>query len=266
MQIETPTAAVDTNEEYIIPQNAVKEPPVLKTVFKAIIVDTIKDFFGSIIGFFLLYIKHFLNAFIYFWSPSLRKRPFDKLDYKEYCKRSFELALLVLFAVIFLVKLNWIPPTDAKMLNWLNNDLSQMGIQFMMFVFFAIIYLVLVVFSIFSGRLWRSILKIKITKKESDILFIYLNNAFFSIAAVIGLVVRCMISMQTTDAESIGQGLIVIFLPLCLVLTIIWSIRFALLNKLGFLKGLLFFLFSTIFYSVGFALGQLFTVAFLMNI
>lgn len=269
MQIENTavsTNIVDTNEEYIIPQNAAKEPAVLGTVFKAIIVETVKDFFGGIIGFFLRYIKHFVDGFRYFWSPTLKKYPFDIKDYKENCQHSFELTLIVLFAVIFMVKLEWIPPTASQMLDWLNNDLSQMGIQFMMFIFFAITYLTLVIFSIITGRLWRGILKIQVTKKESDILFVYLNNSFFSIAAVVGLVVRCMVSLQTTDADSLGSRLIVIFFPICLLASTIWAIRFAKLNKLSFGKGTVFFILTTIFYPLGFAFGQLFTVAFLMNI
>lgn len=269
MQIENAAAtanAVDTNEEYIVPKNASKEPAVLGTVFRAIIVETIKDFFGSIIGFFLRYIRHFIDGFRYFWSPSLKKHPFDVKDYKENCQHSFELTLLVLFAVIFMLKLKWIPPTESQMLEWLNNDISQMGIQFMMFMFFAVTYLALVTFSIVSGRLWRAILKIQVTKKESDILFIYLNNAFFSIAAVVGLVVRCMVSMQTTDSDTLAQGLLIIFLPLCLVANTIWSIRFAVLNKMSFGKGAVFFILTSIFYPLGFAFGQLLTVAFLMNI
>jgi len=266
MQIEQPTAAVDTNEEYIIPKNAATEPAVLKTVFKAIIVETVKDFFGSIIGFFLRYIRHFIDGFKYFWSPSLKKSPFDTKDYKENCQHSFELLLLVLFAVIFMVKLDWIPPTGSKMLDWLNNDLSQMGIQFMMFVFFAITYLVLIIFSIITGRLWKAVLKIKVTRRECDILFVYLNNTFFSIAAVVGLIVRCMVSLETTDSDSLGTGLIIIFFPICLLLNSIWAIRFAKLNGMNFSKGSVFFVLTTILYPLGFAFGQLLTVAFLMNI
>lgn len=269
MQVENTivtTNVVDTNEEYIVPQNAAKEPAVLGTVFKAIIIETVKDFFGGIIGFFLRYIRHFIDGFRYFWSPSLQKHPFDTKDYKENCQHSFELILLVLFAVIFMLKLDWIPPTESKMLNWLNNDLSQMGIQFMMFVFFAITYLCLVLFSIVTGRIWRAILKIKVSKRESDILFLYLNNTFFSIAAVVGLIVRCMVSMQTTDSDSLAQGLLVIFLPLCLIANTVWSIRFALLNKMNFGKSSVFFILTTLFYPLSFAMGQLLTVAFLMNI
>jgi hypothetical protein len=269
MQLENAGATaneVDTNEEYIIPQNASKEPAVLGTVFKAVVVETIKDFFGSIIGFFLRYIKHFIDGFRYFWSPSLKKYPFDTKDYKENCQHSFELTLLVLFAVIFMVKLDLIPPTDSKVLDWLNNDLSQMGIQFMLFILFALTYLVLIIFSILTGRLWRTFLKIKITKRESDILFVYLNNTFFSIAAVVGLIVRCMVSLQTTDTDSLGAGLITIFFPICLLMNTIWAIRFAKLNGMNFGKGAVFFVITTIFYPLGFALGQLLTVAFLMNI
>jgi hypothetical protein len=269
MQLEnTPVSVdlVDTNEEYIIPQNAAKEPAVMGTVFRAIIVETVKGFFGGIIGFFLRYIRHFVDGFRYFWSPSLKKHPFDTKDYKDNCQHAFELTLIAFLAVVFMVKLSWIPPTETTMLEWLNNDLSQMGVQFMMFVFFAFTYLTLSIFSIVTGRIWRAILRIKVTGRESDILFIYLNNSFFSIAAVVGLIVRCMVSMQTTDADSLAQGLVIIFLPICLIANTIWSIRFAKLNGLGTVKSVIFFLLATLIYPLCFTLGQIITVAFLMNI
>lgn len=258
--------AVDTNEEYIVPVNAAKEPPVLGTVFKAVVIETVKDFFSGILGFFYRYIRHFLTSFRYFWSPTLRKEPFDKMDYKENCQHSFELALLVLFMIIFSVKLEWIPQTSPETLNLLNNDLSQMGIQFMWFLIFAFTYFVLAILCIFSGRMLRSVLKIRVTKRESDILFTYLNNAFFSIAAIVALVVRCITSTELSDMQSISEGLMIIFTPMVILFTLIWAIRFIIVNKISFVKGVLFFLFSVVAYSFLFLSGSLITAIFLISI
>ncbi len=266
MQIESPVASVDTNEEYIQPQNAIREPAVLSTVFKAVIVDTVKDFFGSIFGFFYRYIRHFLRSFLYFWNPCLRKKPFDKLDYKENCQHSFELALLVLFMIIFAVKLEWIPETSKENLDILNNDLTQMSLQFMWFIIFAIAYFVMAIICVVSGRFLRSLLKIKITKRESDILFLYLNNAFFSISAIIALIIRSITSLETTDQETLMNGLLTIITPLVFLFILLWALRFSIVNKLGFLKSTVFFGFSLISYTILFTLGCYITVVFLIVI
>ena len=266
MQIESPVASVDTNEEYIQPQNAIREPAVLSTVFKAVIVDTVKDFFGSIFGFFYRYIRHFLRSFLYFWNPCLRKKPFDKLVYKENCQHSFELALLVLFMIIFAVKLEWIPETSKENLDILNNDLTQMSLQFMWFIIFAIAYFVMAIICVVSGRFLRSLLKIKITKRESDILFLYLNNAFFSISAIIALIIRSITSLETTDQETLMNGLLTIITPLVFLFILLWALRFSIVNKLGFLKSTVFFGFSLISYTILFTLGCYITVVFLIVI
>lgn len=266
MQLESTVTSVDTNEEYIQPQNAVHEPPVLGTVFKAVIIETVKDFFGSIFGFFYRYIRHFLRSFLYFWSPGLRKKPFDKMDYKENCQHSFELALLVLFMIIFAVKLEWIPETSKENLDILNNDLTQMGLQFMWFIIFAIAYFVMAIVCILTGRLLRSLLKIRITKRESDILFVYLNNAFFSISAIIALIIRSITSLETTDQETLMNGLLTIITPLVLLFIILWAIRFSIVNKLNFFKSVVFFTFSVFSYTLLFTLGCYITAVFLIVI
>ena len=266
MIAETTVAAVDTNEEYIQPQNIVKEPPVLTSVFKAVVVETVKDFFMSIFGFFYRYFRHFLRSFLYFWSPTLRRKPFDKLDYKENCQHSFELALLVLFMIIFAVKLDWIPQTSGSNLEILNNDLSQMALQFMWFIIFAISYFVTALLAIATGRTFRFLLRLKTTKRESDILFIYLNNAFFSITAIIALCVRAVTSMEMTDTETLGQGLMMIFLPTCFFLLLLWAIRFAVVQKMGFLKGAVFFLFSTVLFTMLYTMGGAITSIFFIVI
>jgi hypothetical protein len=265
MQIES-SAVVDTNEEYIQPQNAVKEPPVLGTVFKAVVVETVKDFFSGIFGFFFRYIRHFFRSFLYFWSPSLRKQPFDKLDYKENCQHSFELALLVLFMIIFAVKLEWIPGTSSANMEVLNNDLSQMSLQFFWFLIFALAYFALAMIAIGTGRLLRAMLKIRITKRESDILFIYLNNAFFSITSVVALCVRASTSLEHTDADSLSQGLATIFFPTCFLLVALWSIRFAVVQKLSWWKGAVFFLLGAVVFTSLFTLGGMITSIFFVVI
>lgn len=266
MQTEIPTTAVDTNEEYISTQNAVKEPAVLGTVFRAVIIETIKDFFGSIFGFFMRYIRHFIDCLRYFWSPSLKKHPFDKKDYKENCQHSFELVMIVLFAIIFLVKLDLIPPTTKALLDIYNNDVTQMVMQLMIFLIFALTYIILIIFSILSGRLFRLLFKIKIARRESDILHIYLTNALFSFASLVALWARCSTSNETGDAERTGLIIWSVFILLCLPLFFTWSIRFAKLNGLSISRRITFTILATVLYTFFFSLADAMVTMFLVGI
>jgi hypothetical protein len=259
--MQNEASAIDTNEEYIVPVNVKKEPAILGSVFRAIIVETVRDFFGGILGFFLKYIRHFIDGFRYFWSPSLHRKPFDEKDYKQNCQHSFELAMLVLVSILFMVKLGWIPPTSSTQLEAYNNDLLQMFFQFMFFLFFAVCYLVMALLSILTGRLLRKIFVPPISRRESDILFIYLNNACFSIAAIVALWARCSASAETTSTEEISAIVFTIFLLLFLPVLILWSVRFSILNRIPGFKKAGFILVSVVLLTTFYCLsGALITM------
>lgn len=255
-------AAIDTNAEYILPDVAKKQPPVFKSVAKAIIVETVKSFFGSIIGFFLRYVKHFVRCIVYFFMPSLQKKPFNKLDFKQNAQHAFEFVVIILALVIFMEKLEWIPQTSKEMMEYYSNDLVQKFMEVYFFILFAILYLISAAVSIFSGRFFRMVFKLKISRDESDILFNYLNNAFFSLAAVTAFVLRCMAAIATHDEESIAIVVISIFLPSIAIGLLIWSFRFAQLHGLKIIKGFLFGLVSLIFYTTFFFFAS-FIIAYL---
>lgn len=242
-------AAIDTNAEYILPEVAKKQPPVLKSVARAIIIETVKDFFGSIIGFFLRYIKHFVRCIVYFFVPSLQRKPFNKLDYKENAQHAFEFVIIILALVIFMEKLEWIPQTSEDMMEYYSNDLVQKFLEVYFFILFAVLYLLSAAISIFTGRLFRLLFKLNVTRDESDILFNYLNNAFFSIAAVCAFVLRCMAAIATHDEESIAIVIISIFLPTVAVGMLIWNIRFLQLHKVKFGRGVVFAVVSLLFHT-----------------
>jgi hypothetical protein len=243
-------AAIDTNAEYILPEVSQKQPPVFKSVAKAIIIETVKDFFRSIIGFFLRYIKHFVRCVVYFFVPSIQKKPFNKLDYKQNSQHAFEFVVIILALVIFMEKLEWIPQTSAEMMEFYSNDLMQKFMEVYFFILFAALYLLSAAISIFSGRLFRMIFKLNVSRDESDILFNYLNNAFFSIAAVIAFALRCMAAIATHDEESIMIVVVSIFLPTAAIGMLIWSFRFAQLHQVKIGKGLLFGLVTLLFYTM----------------
>lgn len=254
----TPTSAIDTNAEYILPAEEKKQPPVLLSVSKAIIVETIKDFFGSIIGFFWRYIKHFARCIVYFFNPSLQKKPFDKLDFKENSQHAFEFVIIVLAVLIFMIKVGWIPPSDPDLKEIYSDDLVSKVLDFFLFLVFAFAYLLLAAIGIILGRLFRKMFRIDVSVHESDILYIYLNNAFFSIAAIITFVIRSVASTEEYDSDSIGNVIFMIVLPCILIPLLLWSGRFAALHRLKLGKGILFYLLSivllSIFYTISISL------------
>lgn len=256
------TGAIDTNAEYILPEVEKKQPPVFKSVAKAIIVDTVKDFFGSIIGFFLRYIRHFIRCLTFFVVPSLKKRPFSQLDYKENSQHAFEFIIIALAILIFMSKVGWIPPSEEHLLELYSDDLVQKGVEVILFFFFALSYLVLAGIGILLGRMFRSIFKLALGRDESDILNIYLNNAFFSIGAIVLLIVRSVASTQVYDETSISEVIGMIVLPSIFIPTVIWSVRMAYLHKLNWLKGFLYFIFATTLYSSIYGIGIWLVCAF----
>lgn len=235
---------LDTNEEYIDSKSTKKQPPVLFSVAKYIVIETIKDLFNSIAGFFLRYFKHLMKCFVYFWSPSLRKKPFDKMDFKENSQHAFEFIMLLILLLIFMIKVEWVPPSNKDLLEIYNNDFVEKFAEALFFILFAIAYLVMAGLSILTGRLFRLLFSIKVTRRESDILFVYLNNAYFSFTAIVALFIRSVASNETHDMESVGLVLAMIFLPIVIPTILIWAIRFAILNRMGWGKGIFFAIIS----------------------
>lgn len=249
------TVVIDTNAEYILASEAKKQPPVFLSVSKAILIETVKGFFGSILGFFWRYIKHFVRCFVYFFNPSLQKKPFNQLDFKENSQHAFEFVIIVLAILIFMIKVGWVPPSPPDLKALYSDDILSKVIDFFLFLVFAIAYLLLAAIAILFGRLFRSLFKIPVTKDESDILYVYLNNAFFSIGAVVTLVVRSSASVEEYDIDSIVIVLVMIVLPCIVIPLLLWCGRFAALHKLGFVKGFLFYLFSFVLLSAFYTTG-----------
>jgi len=257
------TTAIDTNAEYILPEVEQKQPPVFKSVARAIVVETVKDFFGSIAGFFLRYIRHFGQCLTYFFIPSLKKKPFSQLDFKANAQHTFELLIIALALIIFMEKLEWIPQTTSDLMELYGNDLIQKFMEVYFFILFALLYLASAAISIFSGRLLRNLFKAQVSRDESDILFNYLNNSFFSIAAAVAFVLRCMAATATHEEEGIALVITSIFLPTVAIGTLVWSFRFAQLHKMGAAKGIgfglvSFLLYTTLFFVVSFFITALF--------
>ena len=259
------TTSVDSNEEYIIAGNAAKEPPVLTSIFRSIFVETPKDFFSGIVGFFIRYIKHFVEGFIYLWKPSLKLKPFDEKDFKEDSQRTFELALIVTAFLIFMIKLD-VVPVNEELQKQYNNDLLEMLFEFMIFIIFGIFYLVAILISVLAGRLLKLLFRFSTSKKESDILFSYLNNSLFSISVIIAFIFRCGVQFEEVAdddvfANNVTGFLIILFLPVIIV----WSVRFAKFNVTGVIKRILFVLFSVVFFSLFFGMTSSIVTFFILG-
>lgn len=261
MQIENTADAlvvdgsIDTNLEFLAEEKKEESTSVLGHVFRSIFVEIPKDFVLGIWNFFKRYFVHYVESFKFFNKPSLKVPPFDKKDFKENTQHSFEIALIITAILLFLIKQNAIPVNKELQENY-GNDLIQMFFEFFIFVIFAVAYAVLIVASVLSGRLMRSLFKIPVTRGESDILFAYLNNSFFSISALLAFFFRC--SMQYEQIKNTGTetSLMVFCVFVSLLFTIWWSFKFARFNKLPLIKRLLFHILSIGWFTVVFGMGM----------
>jgi hypothetical protein len=255
MQTETiATTAIDTNEEYIAAENVKKQPAVLTSVFRSIFVETPKDFFGGIFGFFARYIRHFIDGFKYFWKPSLQVAPFEDKDFKEDCQRTFEFVLIVTGILIFMAKMNWIPSDEENMELLYSNDIVQMFVELLFFSLFAISYSLFMLITVMVGRLCRLLFSIPAKRRETDILFTYLNNSLFSIAVVVSFIFRCGIhGERVQDDEVFAGNVFAIYFLLFTPVIILWSIRFVKYHRMSWFRRILFILFTCVFFSIFFA-------------
>jgi len=244
------------------------QPSIISSVMRSIFVETTKDFFGGIKNFFQRYGRHYAYCFQYLWQPTLKNKTLSKLDWKENCQQSFELSLLVLFATIFMMKMEWIPQSSKEMMDMLSNDISQMGVEFLLFVGFAIAYVLFVSLSIFTGRTLRLMFDLPISRQESDILFTYLNNVFFSFTVLLALIIRCAVSQVTmgADANEMFVGMFVIYFLFYFPLLLIWSIRFCKKNNLSTGKMLFFLFLFLVPAAIFFAYCGTVTTALLLNV
>jgi hypothetical protein len=226
------TPQFDTNVEYISAKGVHDQPPIINSVFKSIFVETPKDFFSSIKNFFLRFANLFKDGFKYLKYPSLKIDPFATKDYKESCQHTFEFALIVIALLIFLIKMDWIYG-DEKLKEVYNNDISQALIQFFIFLCFAVSYFVLIVVAVLTGRLFRILYKIPITRQESDILFTYLNNIFFIITATVAFFLRCIVPTENVIDDTTAPWIVLVFYAVVFGFMVFrWAGRFVLLNNL----------------------------------
>jgi hypothetical protein len=246
---------VDTNIEFLTENTKEEKVSVLGHVFKSIFVEIPKDFFAGIGNFFKRYFQHYSESFKFFNKPSLKVAPFDKKDFKENTQHSFEIALIFTAILLFLIKQNAIP-VDKELQEQYGNDLMQMFMEFAIFLIFAVAYSALIVFSVLSGRLFRSVFKVPVTRNESDILFAYLNNSFFSVSALLAFFFRCSMQYEQIKGTGTESSVIGFCIVLSFLLTTWWSIKFAKLNQLSIVKRLAFFMVSITWFTVLFGLGM----------
>lgn len=269
MQIENAELLIagerpDTNLEFLTEQSKEEKVSVLGHVFKSIFVEIPKDFFLGIWNFFKRYFKHYAESFKFFNKPSLKVPPFDKKDFKENTQHSFEIALIVTAILIFLIKQNAIP-VNKELQEQYGNDLIQMFMEFAIFLIFAVAYTVLIVVSVLSGRFIRSVFKVPVTRSESDILFAYLNNSFFSVAALLAFLFRCSVQYDQIEGTGTETSITVFCVFIGLVLTIWWSIKFAKLNQLSIVKKLIFYMVSITWFTIVFGVGMSAVCFFVMG-
>lgn len=234
---------------------AEKQPPVLSAVFRSIFVEGPKGFFASIFGFFRRYFRHYKEAFKFFRRPSLKVAPFNKKDFRENSQHSFEIALLFTATLIFMIKQNWIP-VNKELQEQYGNDIFQMFFELMIFLIFAVAYFVQILLSVLAGRLLRVLFKVPVTRNESDVLFCYLNNSFFSIAALMAFVFRCGTQYEQIEGSSTESGIMALSVLLSFCLVTWWSMNFARLNQLSVFRKIGFYVFAISLFTVLYGIGM----------
>lgn len=262
MQLENSTVPAfveesgETNSSFVAnTEHTEKKASVLGAVFRSIFVEGPKDFFGGITGFFRRYFRHYGESFKFFRRPSLKVAPFDKKDFKENAMQSFELALIFTAALIFMIKQSWIP-VDADLQEKYGNDIFQFFFELIIFVIFALAYFTQILLSVLAGRLLRVLFSVPVTRSESDVLFCYLNNSFFSITALLAFIFRCGMQYEQIKGTSTESGIMAFCLLLAFGLVSWWSVNFARLNQLSVIRKLLFYFFSISLFSLLFGLGM----------
>lgn len=243
----------DTNAE----ENAPVQQPssVLKAVSRAILVEGPKDFFGSFFAFFRRYFCHYRDAFRFFSRPSVKVAPFNSKDIRENSQHAFEVALLFTAALIFMIKQNWIP-VNKELQEQYGNDFVQMFFELVIFFIFAAAYFVQLLLSVLAGRLVRLLFQVPVTRNESDVLFCYLNNAFFSLSAFMAFCFRCSMQFDQISGTSTETGIYGFSFLLSFCLVALWSFNFARLNHLSVVRRLFFFVFAILLFTVLYGLGM----------
>ncbi|WP_162944952.1 hypothetical protein [Flavisolibacter nicotianae] len=244
-----------TNAEFVAETELTeKQPSVLGTVFRSIFIEGPKDFIGGIFGFFRRYFRHYGESFRFFKRPSLKVAPFEKNDFKENAMQSFELALIFTAALIFMIKQSWIPVNNDLQEKY-GNDIFQLFFELIIFVIFALAYFAQILLSVLAGRLLRFLFSVPVTRRESDVLFCYLNNAFFSIAALLAFVFRCGMQYDQIQGTSTESGIMTFCFLTSFCLVTWWSVNFARLNRLSVVRKLFFYIFSILLFTLLYGLG-----------
>lgn len=261
------TAEMDSNAEYISVKGVQDQPPIITSVFKSIFVEIPKEFYIGIRNFFRRFIYLFTDGFKYLKYPSLKIDPFATKDYKESCQHTFEFSLLVSALLIFLIKMDWIFGEEALKAAY-NNDISQALMQLFIFLCFGVSYSILVVVSVLTGRLFRIMFKIPITRQESDILFTYMNNVLFLITSSLAFILRCIVPFRNVEGEESGVAgaMIIIYGLLFGILIFRWAARLALLNNVSVSRRLTFQITVTIITTVFFAFCSTIITSFIWGV
>lgn len=260
MQVEVRDTDIDnvldqTNVEFLSNQATEDRPKVLSHVFRSIFVEIPRDFISGIWNFVKRYFKHYIESFKYFNKPSLKVPPFDKKDFKENTQHSFEIALIFTAILIFLIKQGAIPVNEHLQEQY-GNDLMQMFFELVIFVVFAIAYFALILVSVITGRLFRFLFRVPVTRGEGDILFAYLNNSFFSISALLAFIFRCSFQFEQIEGTSTVNAIFGFCILLSFSLSTWWSIKFAQLNRISIIRRIIFHIISIAWFTILFGIGM----------
>lgn len=229
--------------------------PVIPSVFRSVFVDAPKNFFAGIGNFFKRYFRHYGSVFAFINRPSLSVPPFNKKDFKEHAQLSFEIALLLVAALLFLIKQNLIP-VDKGLQETYGNDIAQMVMEVFIFLLIATAFFTQMALSVLTGRLLRKIFSIQVTRYQSDVLFCLLSSSFFSLSALLAFVLRLGMQYEQVKASNAEAGVYLLCFLVSFTFLLWWAIRFARLNVPSLVRKGTFFLVSLFLFTLLFGVGM----------
>jgi hypothetical protein len=240
------------------------EPAVLSAVSRSIFIETPRDFFSGIGNFFKRYYIHYKSVFTFLNRPALHNFRQGKGDFRESAQLSFEISLLLVAALLFMIKQNMIP-VDKSLQEMYGNDIMQMFMEFAIFIMLGVAFFGQLLLSVLLGRVQRLFFSVPVSRKESDTLYCLLNNSFFSISAFLAFFLRLGAQFEQLEAANSTSGIYV----LCFFLSFFgvgwWSFRFAKLHKLRTVKKAGFHLFSLLFLTILYGTGMSAICAFVLG-
>lgn len=235
----------------IVSKNTLEEKAQRK-ILLAIFLEVFIGFFKGIAQSLWNFLKqYFLLIWFYMRfivNPNAEDYAVQREKAIKNSKNTFELIVILTAILIFLIKQNVIISASAENKELFNNDLSQWGMEFFIFLIYVVCYFVVLILLVLLGRLLRKIFSPIESSRVTDLVFIHLNNIFFIVGAICSFIIR----FENVASDFTGEDneyetthfMIVLFNTFGIAfaaIVFIFFIRLTMINKLSVGKSIFYF-------------------------